>query len=50
MIPLLPKIVEENNVDAQAYIWVEHYPFWWLGFEPLWAGQIAFCKHVYHDV
>ncbi len=48
MILLPPNIVEENNVDAQAYIWVECCPFCRLGFEPLWARQIAYCKHVYH--
>jgi hypothetical protein len=35
MLPL--NIVEENNVDAHAYIWVERYPFYRLGFELLWA-------------
>ncbi len=48
MISLPPNIVERNNVNAQACIWVEHCPFSRLGFEPLWVGQIAFCKHVYH--
>jgi hypothetical protein len=32
MILLPPNIVEENNVDAQAYIWVERCPFCKLGF------------------
>ncbi len=48
MIPLPPNIVEENNVDAQACLWVEHYPCCRLGFEPLWVGQITSYKHVYH--
>jgi hypothetical protein len=48
MISLPPNIIEGNNVKAQACIWVEHYPFFRLGFEPLWARQIASCKHVYH--
>ncbi len=34
MIMLPPNIVEENNVNAQAYIWIEHCPFCRLGFEP----------------
>jgi hypothetical protein len=48
MIMLPPNIVEENYVNAQTYIWVECCPFSRLGFEPLWVGQIAYCKHVYH--
>jgi hypothetical protein len=48
MIPLPPNIVEKNNVNAQVCIWVEHCPFFRLGFEPFWARQIASCKHVYH--
>ncbi len=32
MISLTPKIVEGNNVNAQACIWVEHCPFSRLGF------------------
>ncbi len=48
MILLPPNIVEENNADAQVYIWVECCPFCRLGFEPLWARQIAYCKHAYH--
>jgi hypothetical protein len=39
MILLPPNIIEENNADAQAYIWVERCPFYRLGFEPLCAGQ-----------
>jgi len=48
MISLPLDIIERNNVKAQACIWVEHCPFFRLGFEPLWARQIASCKHVYH--
>jgi hypothetical protein len=39
MILLPPNIVEKNNANAQAYIWVEWCPFCKLGFEPLWEDK-----------
>jgi hypothetical protein len=48
VVPLPSNIVEDNVVKDQSCWWVEHYPFCGLGFEPLWARQIASCKHVYH--
>ncbi len=53
MILLPPNIVEGNNVNAQACIWVEHCPFSRLGFEPLWVGQIAshvWCVHAHFSL
>jgi hypothetical protein len=44
MIMLSPNIVEENNVDAQAYIWVERYPFCRLGFEPFMGRTNSFLE------
>jgi len=42
MLPL--NIVEENNVDAQAYIWVECCPFCRLGFEPFMGWTNSFLE------
>ncbi len=44
MIMLPPNIVEENNVDAQAYIWIEHCPFCRLGFEPFMSRTNRFLE------
>lgn len=43
----LPCVLVENN--EPRCVWVEHCPFFGLGFQPLWVGPIASCKHVYHN-
>lgn len=48
VVPLPSNIVEDNVVEDQSCLQVEHCPFCGLGFESLWARQITFCKHVYH--
>ncbi len=48
VVPLPSNIVEDNVVEDQSCLQVEHCPFCGLGFESLWARQIIFCKHVYH--
>jgi hypothetical protein len=48
VVPSPSNIVEDNVVEDHSCVWVEHYPFCGLGFEPLWVGQIASCKRVYH--
>ncbi len=45
-IPLPSSDLESNEPTC---LWVEHCFFSGLGFKPLWVGQIAYCKHVYHN-
>jgi len=47
-MPLPTNLVEKNDVRFQECLMVEHCPYSRLGFAPMWACKLAYCKHLYH--
>jgi hypothetical protein len=47
-MPLPTNLVEKNDVGLQECFMVECCPYCGLGFTPMWAVKLAFCKHFYH--
>lgn len=40
-------LVEHNDVGFKECFLIDHCPYCWLGFSPMWVRKIASCKHVY---